>query len=54
MQITCTDGVLNGRALVQRDLIVTTHGTDGAAQRRAQDGTVRSGRTFATHRILRE
>ena len=54
MQITCTDGVLNGRALVQRDLIVTTHGTDGAAQRRAQDGTVRSGRTVATHSVRRE
>ena len=51
--LTCADGILDGRTLVQRHLIVAAHGTDGAGQRRAEHRAERSGRTFAADGVLR-
>lgn len=50
--VTCADGVLDGRALVQRHLVVTAHGTERAAERRAQHGAERSGRTLAADGVV--
>ena len=53
VSLTCADGVLDGRTLVESDLVIAADGADGTSQRRAQNGRKRSGRTLAANRVLR-
>jgi len=49
---TCADSVLDGRALVERDLVVPADGADGAAVGGAEDGAVGRRRALAADRVV--
>ena len=49
---TCADRVLDGRALVESDLVVAADGADGTAVSGAQHRTVGGSRTLAAHRVV--
>lgn len=49
---TCADSVLDGRALVERDLVVAADGADGAAVSGAEDGAVGRRRALAADRVV--
>lgn len=51
-RLTGADSVLNGRALVQRDLIFSADRANRAAERRAQYRAVRRRRTFSADRVV--
>lgn len=49
---TGADRVLDGGALVERDLVIPANGADGTAGGRAQDGRVGGGRALPAHRVV--